>query len=250
MYTSELTKYPPRTEIANTSRILVVEDEELIREMLVVALEEEGYGVVTASDGRTAIEYLKNFEPNSGEVVFDLVILDLMLPQINGLDICRLLRHQGNPVPILMLSAKGSETDRVLGLEVGADDYLTKPFSMRELVARCRALLRRQRLSTMPVVPVLHYKEVTLNPQECRVMVRGQEVNLSPKEFRLLELFMSYARRVWSREQLLDQVWGPDFVGDSKTVDVHIRWLREKLELDPSRPEYIVTVRGFGYRFG
>lgn len=250
MYTSELTKYPPRTEIANTSRILVVEDEELIREMLVVALEEEGYGVVTASDGRTALEYLKNFEPNSVEVVFDLVILDLMLPQINGLDICRLLRHQGNPVPILMLSAKGSETDRVLGLEVGADDYLTKPFSMRELVARCRALLRRQRLSTMPVVPVLHYKEVTLNPQECRVMVRGQEVNLSPKEFRLLELFMSYARRVWSREQLLDQVWGPDFVGDSKTVDVHIRWLREKLELDPSRPEYIVTVRGFGYRFG
>lgn len=250
MYTSELTKYSPRAEIANTSRILVVEDEELIREMLVVALEEEGYGVVTASDGRTALEYLKNFEPNSGEPVFDLVILDLMLPQINGLDICRLLRHQGNPVPILMLSAKGSETDRVLGLEVGADDYLTKPFSMRELVARCRALLRRQRLSTMPVVPVLHYKEVTLNAQECRVMVRGQEVNLSPKEFRLLELFMSYARRVWSREQLLDQVWGPDFVGDSKTVDVHIRWLREKLEQDPSRPEYIVTVRGFGYRFG
>ena len=196
MYTSELTKYPPRTEIANTSRILVVEDEELIREMLVVALEEEGYGVVTASNGRTAIEYLKNFEPNSGEVVFDLVVLDLMLPQINGLDICRLLRHQGNPVPILMLSAKGSETDRVLGLEVGADDYLTKPFSMRELVARCRALLRRQRLSTLPIVPVLHYKEVTLNPQECRVIVRGQEVNLSPKEFRLLELFMSYARRV------------------------------------------------------
>ncbi|MCV3211959.1 response regulator transcription factor [Plectonema radiosum NIES-515] len=250
MYTSELTKYSPRAEIANTSRILVVEDEELIREMLVVALEEEGYGVVTASDGRTALEYLKNFEPNSTDIVFDLVILDLMLPQINGLDICRLLRHQGNPVPILMVSAKGSETDRVLGLEVGADDYLTKPFSMRELVARCRALLRRQRLSSLPVVPVLHYKEVTLNPQECRVMVRGQEVNLSPKEFRLLELFMSYARRVWSREQLLDQVWGPDFVGDSKTVDVHIRWLREKLEQDPSRPEYIVTVRGFGYRFG
>jgi len=250
MYTSELTKYPPRAEIANSSRILVVEDEELIREMLVVALEEEGYGAVTASDGRTAIEYLKNFEASSGELVFDLVILDLMLPQINGLDICRLLRHQGNPVPILMLSAKGSETDRVLGLEVGADDYLTKPFSMRELVARCRALLRRQRLSTLPIVPVLHYKEVTLNPQECRVIVRGQEVNLSPKEFRLLELFMGYARRVWSREQLLDQVWGPDFVGDSKTVDVHIRWLREKLEQDPSRPEYIVTVRGFGYRFG
>lgn len=250
MYTSESTKFSAKADIGQTSRILVVEDEELIREMLVVALEEEGYGVVTASDGRSAVEYLKSCEPNSGEVSLDLVILDLMLPQINGLDICRLLRHQGNPVPILMLSAKGSETDRVLGLEVGADDYLTKPFSMRELVARCRALLRRQRFISLPQLPVLKYKDVSLNPQECRVLVRGQEVSLSPKEFRLLELFMSYARRVWSREQLLDQVWGPDFVGDSKTVDVHIRWLREKLELDPSRPEYIVTVRGFGYRFG
>jgi two-component system phosphate regulon response regulator PhoB len=232
------------------SRILVVEDEELIREMLVVALEEEGYTLATAADGRSALEYLRSFEPTSGEVPFDLVILDLMLPQINGLDICRLIRHQGNPVPILMLSAKGSETDRVLGLEVGADDYLTKPFSMRELVARCRALLRRQRLGILPQPPVLQYKDVIVYPQECRVLVRGEEVGLSPKEFRLLELFMSYTRRVWSREQLLDQVWGPDFVGDSKTVDVHIRWLREKLEQDPSRPEYIVTVRGFGYRFG
>jgi len=250
MYTSESTKYSARTDIGQTSRILVVEDEELIQEMLAVALEEEGYGVVAAPDGRSAVEYIKSFETNSGEPPFDLIILDLMLPQINGLDICRLLRHQGNPVPILMLSAKGSETDRVLGLEVGADDYLTKPFSMRELVARCRALLRRQRLSNLPQLPVLKFKDVTLNPQECRVVVRGQEVSLSPKEFRLLELFMSYARRVWSREQLLDQVWGPDFVGDSKTVDVHIRWLREKLEQDPSHPEYIVTVRGFGYRFG
>ncbi|RAM50231.1 MAG: DNA-binding response regulator [Hapalosiphonaceae cyanobacterium JJU2] len=250
MYTSESTKYSPTTDIGQRSRILLVEDEELIREMIVLALEEEGYAVVTAADGRSAVEQLKNFEINLGEPTFDLVILDLMLPQINGLDVCRLLRYQGNPVPILMLSAKGSETDRVLGLEVGADDYLTKPFSMRELVARCRALLRRQRLSSLPQLPALNYKEITLYPQECRVLVRGQEVSLSPKEFRLLELFMSYARRVWSREQLLDQVWGPDFVGDSKTVDVHIRWLREKLEQDPSRPEYIVTVRGFGYRFG
>lgn len=250
MYTNESTKYPPRADIGQTSRVLIVEDEELIREMLVLALEEEGYDVVTASDGRKAVEHLKSYEPNSGEAPFDLVVLDLMLPQINGLDICRLLRHQGNPVPILMLSAKGSETDRVLGLEVGADDYLTKPFSVRELVARCRALLRRQRLSNLPQAPVLQYKDITLYPQECRVLVRGDEVSLSPKEFRLLELFMSYARRVWSREQLLDQVWGPDFVGDSKTVDVHIRWLREKLEKDPSRPEFIVTVRGFGYRFG
>jgi len=251
MYTNESTKYASAADIGQKSRVLVVEDEELIREMLVLALEEEGYEVETAIDGRLAIEQLQSFDSSNNETTaFDLVILDLMLPQINGLDICRLVRHQGNPVPILMLSAKGSETDRVLGLEVGADDYLTKPFSMRELVARCRALLRRQRLSTATQAPVLNYKEITLYPQECRVLVRGEEVNLSPKEFRLLELFMSYTRRVWSREQLLDQVWGPDFVGDSKTVDVHIRWLREKLEQDPSRPEYIVTVRGFGYRFG
>lgn len=250
MYTNESTKYARTTEMAQKNRVLVVEDEELIREMLVLALEGEGYEVDTATDGRLAVEQLQGFDANNHETTFDLVILDLMLPQINGLDICRLVRHQGNPIPILMLSAKGSETDRVLGLEVGADDYLSKPFSMRELVARCRALLRRQRLITTTEPPVLNYKEITLYPQECRVLVRGEEVNLSPKEFRLLELFMSYTRRVWSREQLLDQVWGPDFVGDSKTVDVHIRWLREKLEQEPSRPEYIVTVRGFGYRFG
>jgi len=250
MFTRELTKCSPRLEIGQMSRILVVEDEDLIREMLVAALEAEGYAIATATDGRTALALLSSAEPTLSEFPFELVILDLMLPQINGLDVCRLLRHQGNLVPILILSAKGSETDRVLGLEVGADDYLTKPFSMRELVARCRALLRRQRFGGLPQLAMLQFKEVTLYPQECRVVVRGQEINLSPKEFRLLELFISHTRRVWSREQLLDQIWGADFVGDSKTVDVHIRWLREKLEQDPSNPEYIVTVRGFGYRFG
>ena len=208
MFTRELPKCPPRAEVGQMSRILVVEDEELIREMLVLALEEQGYTIATAGDGRTALALLQSAEPTLGEFPFDLVILDLMLPQINGLDICRLLRYQGNPVPILMLSAKGSETDRVLGLEVGADDYITKPFSMRELIARCRALLRRQRFTTLPQQQVLQFKDVSLYPQECRVIVRGQQVSLSPKEFRLLDLFMSYPRRVWSREQLLDQVWG------------------------------------------
>lgn len=249
MLTRELVKSPPRAEIGQMSRVLIVEDEDLIREMLVLALKAEGYAIATAADGQTALALLQSAQPNLG-FPFDLVVLDLMLPQINGLDICRLLRHQGNPVPILILSAKGSETDRVLGLEVGADDYLTKPFSMRELVARCRALLRRQLFSSLPQMQVLQFKDIALYPQECRVLVRGEEVSLSPKEFRLLELFLNYTRRVWSREQLLDQVWGVDFVGDSKTVDVHIRWLREKLEQDPSHPEYIVTVRGFGYRFG
>ena len=256
MFSLESPQKPPKAEIGIASRILVVEDEELIREMLVMALEEEGYEVVAVNDGQAALSFLHEPEPGAGQYPFDLLILDLMLPQINGLDICRLLRHQGNPIPILILSAKGSETDRVLGLEVGADDYLTKPFSMRELIARTRALLRRQRLleSNKPPSPaqpqVLQYKEITLYPLECRALVRGEEVSLAPKEFRLLELFMSYPRRVWTRDQLLDQIWGSDFVGDSKTVDVHIRWMREKIERDPSHPEYIVTIRGFGYRFG
>lgn len=250
MLSLDLPQSPTRPELTQATRVLIVEDEDLIREMLVLALEEEGYEVDTAVDGRTALALFQDSDLADREFPFDLLILDLMLPQINGLDLCRLLRYQGNYVPILILSAKASETDRVLGLEVGADDYLTKPFSMRELIARCRALLRRQRLTTQPQTPVLQMRDIILYPQECRVMVRGQEANLSPKEFRLLELFMSYPRRVWSREQLIDQVWGPDFLGDTKTVDVHIRWLREKLELDPSQPEYLITVRGFGYRFG
>jgi two-component system phosphate regulon response regulator PhoB len=252
-------------------RVLIVEDEDLIGETIALALADEGFETVTAEDGRTALELLQQTEVNDsrnmhrfsrGELSsavltqpnqrsFDLVILDLMLPYINGLDLCRLIRREGNSVPILMLSAKGSETDRVVGLEVGADDYLTKPFGMRELVARCRALLRRHHhFQLQPEQPSLKFQDITLYPQECRVMVRGGEVNFSPKEFKLLELFMSYPRRVWSREQLLERIWGPDFIGDSKTVDVHIRWLREKLEVDPSNPEYLMTVRGFGYRFG
>lgn len=250
MFSLEIAQNPSGTEIGQKRRILVVEDEDLIREMLVMALQEQDYEVLTAADGQKAVSILQNASNETTEPFIDLVVLDIMLPLVNGLDICRLLRRQGNPVPILILSAKGSETDRVLGLEVGADDYLTKPFSMREFVARCRALLRRQRLSGLTQPPMLQYKDIALYPQECRVLLRGEEINLAPKEFRILELFMSYPRRVWTREQLLDQVWGQDFVGDSKTVDVHIRWMREKLEKDPSRPEYIITIRGFGYRFG
>ncbi|MGL5796468.1 MAG: response regulator transcription factor [Waterburya sp.] len=237
-------------KLSPKNRILLIEDEDLIREMIVIALEEEGYEVYTANNGRAALNMLQNPDLNNAKLTPDLIILDLMLPEVNGLDICRLLRFQGDITPILVISAKASETDRVLGLEVGADDYLTKPFSMRELVARCRALIRRQRYSNASASSVQKYGDIRLFAQECRVTVRGEEVNLSPKEFRLLELFMSYPRRVWSREQLIEQVWGPDFIGDTKTVDVHIRWLREKLETEPSQPEYLITVRGFGYRFG
>jgi len=235
-------------------RVLVVEDEDVIRDTIALALQEEGYEVLMAEDGRSAMDLVCRSDDDdvAGHSGVDLIILDLMLPYVNGLDLCRLIRNQGNRVPILMLSAKGSETDRVVGLEVGADDYLTKPFGMKELIARCRALLRRHRY----VEPIsseeraLRYQDIILYPQECRVLVRGEEINLSPKEFRILELFMTHQRRVWSREQLIERIWGPDFMGDSKTVDVHIRWLREKLEQDPSRPEYLTTVRGFGYRFG
>jgi two-component system phosphate regulon response regulator PhoB len=223
--------------------VLIVDDEELIRETVALHLADDGFRTVLAEDGREALELMRRSDR------VDLIILDLMLPFLNGLDLCRLLRREGNMVPILMLTAKGSETDRVAGLEVGADDYLTKPFGMLELSARCRALLRRER-RVMPQQIILQYQDLSMNLDECRVMVRDAVVELSPKEFRLLELFMRNPRRVWTREQLLERAWGPDFMGDSKTVDVHIRWLREKLEVDPSRPEYLVTVRGFGYRFG
>lgn len=250
MLSLEITQNTSESELSQKHRILLIEDEDLIRDMVVIALEEEGYEVQTAGNGRVALNLLQSEDLKKTNTAPDLIILDLMLPEVNGLDICRLLRYQGDITPILVISAKGSETDRVLGLEVGADDYLTKPFSMRELVARCRALLRRQRYSNFTPTSVQKYRDISLFTQECRVTVRGVEANLSPKEFKLLELFMSYPRRVWSREQLIEQVWGPDFLGDTKTVDVHIRWLREKLETDPSQPEYLITVRGFGYRFG
>jgi two-component system, OmpR family, phosphate regulon response regulator PhoB len=233
-----------------TNRILVVEDEESIRELLVMGLEEEGFEVIAVGDGQTALTKCQAQALQPQDFPFDLLVLDLMLPQVSGLDLCRFLRYQGNHVPILIVSAKTTETDRVLGLEVGADDYISKPFSMRELVARCRALLRRHRLNVPTDPLVIQFQEITLYPEEYRVVVREVGVNLSPREFRLLELFMQNPRRVWSREQLLDRVWGIDFIGDRKTVDVHIRWLREKLEIDPSQPLYITTVRGFGYRFG
>jgi two-component system, OmpR family, phosphate regulon response regulator PhoB len=253
------------------ARILVVDDELLIAETIQLALGEEGYDVTVTHNGRDALSLLlqNNTIDDSSSIVehtspaipqnFDLVILDLMLPGINGLDICRIIRQKSVDVLILILSARSSETDRIVGLEVGADDYLVKPFGMRELVARSRALLRRQS-KARPTNPEAHlenlreqpfiFQELTLYPQECRFLVRNQEVMLSPKEFRLLEVFMRWPNRVWSRDQLLEQVWGDDFIGESKTVDVHIRWLREKMELDPSDPQYLITVRGFGYRLG
>ncbi|MEE3716139.1 response regulator transcription factor [Tumidithrix elongata RA019] len=241
MLSTELIKAQPSFSLGC---VLVVEDEAVIRDTIALALRDEGYEVLLAEDGHTALSTARKTEN------LDLIVLDVMLPYVNGLDLCRMIRHEGNGIPVLMLSAKGSESDRIVGLEVGADDYLSKPFGMRELVARCRALMRRSRNDFQATGAALKFGDITMYPQECRVMVRGDEVNLSPKEFRILELFMSHPRRVWSREQLLEKIWGADFVGDSKTVDVHIRWLREKLETDPSDPKHLVTVRGFGYRLG
>jgi two-component system, OmpR family, phosphate regulon response regulator PhoB len=217
-----------------------------------MALTEEGYQVVTAATGQSAMELMF---PAAGDsmagLAIDLAIVDLMLPGVNGLDLCRLMRHHHLDMPILILSAKGAELDRVVGLEVGADDYLPKPFGMRELIARCRALLRRYQWSVaQPDKAITAHKDILLYAAEFRVVVAGQEVALSPKEFRILELFMQSPGRVWSREELIRHVWGADFVGDRKTVDVHIRWLREKIEPDPANPQYVTTLRGFGYRFG
>jgi len=230
--------------------LLVVEDDDTIRDTISDALSLEGYVVTACGDGREALKLL---ERARADQPFSLVVLDLMLPGLGGLDLCRQLRLAGNHTPILVVSARDTETDRVLGLEVGADDYLVKPFGIRELVARCRALLRRSQVAiAVPGGPVnvLQHANLSLYPEECRVTRDGLDLNLSPKEYRLLELFMQHPRRVWSRDKLLEKVWGHDYFGDSKTVDVHIRWLREKLEANPSAPLHLITVRGFGYRFG
>lgn len=233
---------------APISRLLVVEDDDTIRETVGEALRSEGYDVLTSSDGASALNLVLTESSNP----FQLIVLDLMMPGLGGLDFCRELRRINNTTPILVVSARDTETDRVLGLELGADDYLVKPFGLRELVARCRALLRRSRQSdtSSSIASSQTYANLCLFTDECRVTRDGSDLSLSPKEFKILELFIQNPKRVWSRDQLLEKVWGIDFIGDTKTVDVHIRWLREKIEDEPSSPQLIRTVRGFGYRFG
>lgn len=243
-------KPPPADQI---KRILIVEDEKLIAEAIALALSAENYAVTVLGNGRDALNELlpDTIEASQLAIGYDLMILDLMLPYVNGLDVCRRLRREGNAIPILILSAKSSETDRVVGLEVGADDYLVKPFGMRELIARCRALLRRpQGPALIAAETILEFRNLKLYVQEHRIFIGNEELSLPPKEFRLLEVFMRAPRHVFSREQLLQKVWGADYTSETKTVDVHVRWLREKLERDPSHPEYVITVRGFGYRLG
>ncbi len=223
-------------------RILVVEDEESLAEAIRYNLEREGYAVDLAGDGRRALE---RFQDRSA----DLVILDLMLPEVSGLDVCRAIRAESE-APIIMVTAKDAEADKVAGLEVGADDYVTKPFSMRELVSRVRANLRRARMPRREAgEEVLRGGPVEMNVPRHEVSVRGNLVSLPPKEFELLELLLRGKGRLLTRDLLIDEVWGPDYVGDTKTLDVHIKRLRAKVEDDPKKPMHLVTVRGLGYKF-
>ncbi len=225
-------------------QILIIDDEQMIVESVSYNLKQEGYEVLTATDGETGLELAQTKE-------VDLILLDLMLPGMNGMEICKIIRQQSS-VPIIMLTAKEGEIDRVLGLELGADDYVTKPFSMRELLARIKTVLKRTVASgagMLDTPKVIRIGELQIDLLGHDVTVKGQSVNLSSKEYELLRILASHPGQVLSREQLLNLVWGNDFYGDSRTVDVHVRWLREKIEVDPGDPEYILTVRGVGYKF-
>ena len=223
-------------------RILLVDDEETMVRSLSTLLTQEGYEVATAADGPQALAAARAQRP-------DLIVLDVMLPGIDGLEVCRQIRTW-SAVPIVMLTAKTAETDKVVGLEVGADDYVTKPFSGRELVARVKANLRRVQMQGQEAQQErLEAGDVVVDIGSRRVVVRGSEATLSPKEFDLLKILMSHPGRVLGRDFLLNHVWGEDFFGDTRTLDVHIRWLREKIEEHPSQPLYIQTVHGIGYRF-
>ncbi|MBV2365222.1 response regulator transcription factor [Streptomonospora sp. S1-112] len=223
------------------TRVLVVEDEESYSDALSYMLRKEGFEVAVAPTGTVALE---TFDRTGA----DLVLLDLMLPGLPGTEVCRTLRQKSN-VPVIMLTAKDSEIDKVVGLELGADDYVTKPFSSRELVARIRAVLRRRGEDEALLPTALEAGPVRMDVERHVVTVRGENIQLPLKEFELLEVLLRNAGRVLTRMQLIDRVWGADYVGDTKTLDVHVKRLRAKIETDPGNPEFIVTVRGLGYKF-
>lgn len=220
--------------------LLLVEDDDTVRQTLALNLREEGYDVETAADGQAGLKLARQVEP-------DLVILDVMLPEMDGLTVCRLIRKESQ-VPIILLTARGTETDKIVGLETGADDYIVKPFSLGELLARVRAALRRGRAALGPGAEMVS-GDLRLDVIGRRVSVGVRQIQLAPREFDLLAMLMRNPGAVLSRDLLLSGVWGDDFVGDGRTVDVHIRWLRQKIEADPSSPQRITTVRGVGYRF-
>jgi len=233
--------------MTTTTSVLVVEDEDSFIDALTVGLTREGFRVSVARDGAEALDMFDDVAP-------DLVLLDVMLPKVSGIDVCRELRSRSS-VPIIMVTAKGAEIDTVVGLEVGADDYVTKPYRLRELVARMRAVLRRRSadegVPTLTLVDddVVEVGDVSLDHQRHEVTIRGTDVRLPLKEFELLALLLENAGRVLTRDVLIDRVWGADYVGDTKTLDVHIKRLRSKVEDDPAAPTRIVTIRGLGYKY-
>ena len=225
------------------TRVLVVEDEQSLREPLVYLLQKEGYDVVEAEDGSQAVKVFEEFGA-------DMILLDLMLPGMSGNEVCRHIRNTSQ-VPIIMLTAKDSEIDKVVGLEIGADDYVTKPYSTRELLARMKAVLRRHTESpVMHETPgILEVGSVRMDVDRHLVFVHGEKVSMPLKEFELLELLLENANRVLTRGQIIDRVWGSNYFGDTKTLDVHIKRIRSKIEDDPARPEHLLTVRGLGYKY-
>ena len=228
---------------SNGHRILIVEDEESLADSIRYNLEREGFSVDVAGDGRRALERFRESPAN-------LVILDLMLPEVSGLDVCRTIRTESS-VPIIMVTAKDAEADRVSGLELGADDYVTKPFSMRELISRVRANLRRVRMAepAASTDDVLRGGPIELDVARHEARVRGEPVAFPPKEFELLETLLRRQGRLLTRDLLIDEVWGSDYFGDTKTLDVHVKRIRKKIEEDPHNPVHLVTVRGLGYKF-
>ena len=222
-------------------KILIVEDESTLVATLKFNLEREGYQVVTATDGEAGLSLAREQKP-------DLIVLDLMLPRIDGLEVCRILRRE-QTTPILMLTAKTEEVDKVVGLELGADDYVTKPFGMRELLARVRALLRRTERPAQEEGESVATGDLRVDMARRQIFRDGEPLPLKPKEYELLLFFARHPGRAYTREQLLSEIWGYDFLGDSRTVDVHVRWLRQKIEIEPSKPTRLITLRGTGYRF-
>ena len=231
--------------------ILVVEDEPSLQETLAYNLNKQGYIVESIGNGQFALDIARRLKP-------DLILLDIMLPGLNGVDVCKILRRESFQAPIIMLTARDEEIDRVVGLEIGADDYVSKPFSMRELMARVKAQLRRtdtlreelEKLKTSaPNQDTLVFDDMTINRTRREVTVNKQPLALKPQEYDLLLFFGEHKGQMLSREFILERVWGWEYIGDSRTVDVHVRWLRQKIEIDPANPTRIVTVRGGGYRF-
>lgn len=223
-------------------KVLIVEDDANLLEAVKYSLRKEGYDIAAATDGEAALEQARREKP-------DLMILDIMLPKLNGFEVCRILRKE-TTVPIVMLTAKADETDKIVGLEIGADDYITKPFSMRELMARVHAMLRRAKMTTpMETVSAsMKIGDIEIDTARHAASLDGKKLDLSPKEFDLLAFLAANRGLVFSRDRLLEKVWGYDFAGDTRTVDVHIRWLRQKIETNAAHPQYLLTVRGTGYK--